>query len=62
MKLRINQGQELVIGGYTVGTKTFDALIFGYYDGDRLITSRGRETASRRRCGRSSPGSSARWK
>jgi bifunctional non-homologous end joining protein LigD len=37
MKLRINQGQELVIGGYTVGTKTFDALIFGYYDGDRLI-------------------------
>ena len=26
-----------MIGGYTVGTKTFDALIFGYYDGDRLI-------------------------
>jgi ATP-dependent DNA ligase len=26
-----------VIGGYTVGTKTFDALIFGYYEGDRLI-------------------------
>jgi len=37
MKMRINRGQEFVIGGYTVGTKTFDALIFGYYDGDRLI-------------------------
>jgi bifunctional non-homologous end joining protein LigD len=36
-KMRINQGQEFVIGGYTIGTKTFDALIFGYYEGDRLI-------------------------
>jgi DNA ligase D-like protein (predicted ligase) len=36
-KMRINRGQEFVIGGYTVGTKTFDALIFGYYDGDRLL-------------------------
>jgi bifunctional non-homologous end joining protein LigD len=26
-----------VIGGYTVGTRTFDALVFGYYEGDRLI-------------------------
>ena len=37
MKMRINRGQEFVIGGYTLGTKTFDALIFGYYEGDRLI-------------------------
>jgi bifunctional non-homologous end joining protein LigD len=37
MKMRINQGQEFVIGGYTLGTKTFDALIFGYYDGNRLM-------------------------
>jgi DNA ligase D-like protein (predicted ligase) len=37
LKTRINQGQEFVIGGYTLGTKTFDALIFGYYEGDRLI-------------------------
>jgi len=37
LKMRINQGQEFVIGGYTIGTKTFDALIFGYYEGDRLI-------------------------
>ena len=36
-KMRVNQGQEFVIGGYTVGSKTFDALIFGYYEGDRLI-------------------------
>ena len=37
MKMRVNRGQEFVIGGYTFGTKTFDALIFGYYDDDRLI-------------------------
>ena len=30
MKMRVNKGQEFVIGGYTVGTRTFDALIFGY--------------------------------
>jgi len=27
MKMRVNRGQEFVIGGYTIGTKTFDALI-----------------------------------
>ncbi len=37
MKMRINRGQEFVIGGYTIGTNTFDALIFGYYEDDRLI-------------------------
>jgi len=26
-----------VSGGYTLGGKTFDALIFGYYEGDRLM-------------------------
>jgi DNA ligase D-like protein (predicted ligase) len=36
-KMRVNQGQEFVIGGYTVGGKTFDALIFGYYEGKRLV-------------------------
>ena len=36
-KMRVNRGQEFVIGGYTIGTKTFDALVFGYYEGDRLI-------------------------
>jgi DNA ligase D-like protein (predicted ligase) len=37
MKMRVNRGQELVIGGYTIGTKAFDALIFGYYDGGQLL-------------------------
>ena len=36
-KMRVNRGQEFVIGGYTVGTNTFDALILGYYEEDRLI-------------------------
>jgi bifunctional non-homologous end joining protein LigD len=36
-KMRINLAQGFVIGGYTVGGRTFDALIFGYYDGDRLL-------------------------
>ena len=37
MKMRINRGQEFVIGGYTPGTRTFDALVIGYYEGARLI-------------------------
>ena len=37
MKMRVNRGQEFVIGGYTRGTKTFDALIVGYFEGDRLV-------------------------
>lgn len=37
MKMRVNAGQQFVIGGYTVGGTLFDALVFGYYDGDRLI-------------------------
>jgi ATP-dependent DNA ligase len=37
LKMRVNQGQEFVIGGYTVGGATFDALIFGYYEGDDLV-------------------------
>ena len=35
--MRLNQGQEFVIGGYTVGSRTFDALVFGYYEGGRLL-------------------------
>jgi bifunctional non-homologous end joining protein LigD len=37
MKMRVNRGQEFVIAGYTRGTKTFDALVFGYYEGKKLI-------------------------
>src|SRR4029077_10952010 len=36
-KMRVNRGQEFVIGGYTVGGTTFDALIFGYYQEGKLI-------------------------
>lgn len=37
LKMRVNRGQELVIGGYTRGASTFDALIIGYYDGGALV-------------------------
>src|SRR5690348_11633432 len=37
LKMRVNQGQEFVIGGYTIGQRTFDALILGYYAGNRLM-------------------------
>ena len=36
-KLRVNRGQEFVIGGYTVASKNFDAVIFGYYDGGKVV-------------------------
>jgi bifunctional non-homologous end joining protein LigD len=39
LKLKCEQGQELVIGGYTApkGSRTdFGALLLGYYDGDAL--------------------------
>jgi bifunctional non-homologous end joining protein LigD len=35
LKYRINRGQEFVIGGYTPD-HPFDALIVGYYEGDKL--------------------------
>jgi DNA ligase D-like protein (predicted ligase) len=37
LKMRVNQGQELVIGGYTPSAKNFDALVIGYYEGPNLI-------------------------
>jgi bifunctional non-homologous end joining protein LigD len=36
-KMRLNQGQEFVIGGYTIGGRAFDALVFGYYQEGKLI-------------------------
>jgi ATP-dependent DNA ligase len=42
-KMRVNQGQEFVIGGYTPIGKSFDALVFGYYEkGNLLYASRTR--------------------
>jgi hypothetical protein len=42
-KMRVNQGQEFVIGAYTIGTQTFDGLIFGYADSSDRISERNRE-------------------
>jgi DNA ligase D-like protein (predicted ligase) len=36
-KMRVNQGQELVIAGYTRSSKNFDALVIGYYEGGKLM-------------------------
>jgi bifunctional non-homologous end joining protein LigD len=51
-KMRVNAGQEFVIGGYTLGNP-FDALVFGYYEGNRLMyvarTRNGFTPPSRRR-------------
>jgi len=56
-KMRVNQAQDFIIGGYTVGGATFDALIFGYYDRQLLLyagrtrsgfTPAGREALMRR--------------
>jgi DNA ligase D len=37
VKLRINQGQELVIGGYVPSGGNFDSLAVGYYEGGDLL-------------------------
>jgi DNA ligase D-like protein (predicted ligase) len=42
LKMRVNRGQEFVIGGYTVGGDTFDALIFGYTEAGLMYAARTR--------------------
>lgn len=37
IKHRFHQGQEFVIGGFTPGQHGIDAIVIGYYEGDRLI-------------------------
>jgi ATP-dependent DNA ligase len=37
LKMRVNQGQELVIAGYTPSLRNFDALVIGYYEDGKLI-------------------------
>ena len=39
-KMRVNQGHELVIAGYTPSPKDFASLVIGYCEGDRLIVCR----------------------
>jgi ATP-dependent DNA ligase len=37
-KMRVNRGQDFIIGGYTPARRNFDAMIFGYYDEEgRLV-------------------------
>src|SRR5579872_7007175 len=36
-KMRINIGQEFVIGGFTAGSNGVDALVVGYYEGRKLM-------------------------
>jgi len=36
-KMRVDKTHSFVIGGYTIGGSTFDALIFGYYDEGKLL-------------------------
>jgi DNA ligase D-like protein (predicted ligase) len=37
LKMRVNQQQDFVIGGYTPSPKNFDALLFGYYENGKLV-------------------------
>jgi ATP-dependent DNA ligase len=36
-KMRLNRSEEFVIGGYTKGRRTFDVLVLGRWDENRLI-------------------------
>jgi len=36
-KMRVSHGQEFVIAGYTPNANNFDAIIFGYYDGGKVL-------------------------
>ena len=35
--MRVNREQSFVIGGYTPASRNFDALVFGYYEGGKLM-------------------------
>jgi ATP-dependent DNA ligase len=37
VKMRVNKGQELVIGGYIPASGSFDAILVGYYEGKHLL-------------------------
>jgi bifunctional non-homologous end joining protein LigD len=61
IKYRVNRGQELVIGGYIPGAHGLDSIVVGYYKGKTSYTSREYATASCRRHGARSSGSSKLW-
>jgi len=35
--MRVNEAEQFVIGGYTIGGRTLDALVFGYTEAKRLM-------------------------
>ena len=35
--MRVNQGQELIIGGYVPTANNFDSIVVGYYEGKKLM-------------------------
>jgi ATP-dependent DNA ligase len=37
VKVRVNQGQELVIAGYVPASKNFESILVGYYEGNNLL-------------------------
>jgi ATP-dependent DNA ligase len=37
MKVRVNHGQEFVIGGYVPASKNFDSILVGYYEEKTLL-------------------------
>ena len=37
VKMRVNQGQELIIGGYVPTANNFDSIVVGYYEGKKLM-------------------------
>ena len=61
-KMRVNRGQEFVIGGYTVGTKTFDALSSDTTRATVGFTQHALETDLRRSSGSSCSRNSVGWK
>lgn len=60
--MRIQIGQEFVIGGYTVGGTTFDALVFGYYEGNQLLYAARTRNGFTQAYGQHSSGNFDRWK
>jgi ATP-dependent DNA ligase len=37
VKMRVNKGRELVVGGYVANGKNFDSIVVGFYERDDLV-------------------------
>ena len=62
VKMRVNRTREFVIGGYTVGGRHFDALIFGYWEGGKLMMPLGPGAGSPRPRRSNCTGGSEDWR